>query len=136
MSAFARAVACAGLLAAAIPAAAQAPDPTPPGGGPLQVQRIHSALVAQPDVKITDLDGRTSTLIGGQVGVLTDDTLFAGGAFYMNANREDDLKMTYGGLVLGWQLVNGRAVSAGVKGLVGFGEATLGDTVSFAPRPV
>jgi hypothetical protein len=127
------ALALAGLLAAALPAAAQAPDPASPGG-PLQVQRIESAFVFQPDVKITEVDGRTSTLVGGQLGVLTDGAFFAGGGLYTLANRDDDLELTYGGLVLGWQFLTRGPVSLGVKGLVGYGEATLGDDVTIV-RP-
>ncbi|HVG66797.1 MAG TPA: hypothetical protein VM785_01295, partial [Gaiellales bacterium] len=115
------------------PAAAQAPEPAAPGG-PLQVERIESAFVFQPDVTITEVDGRTATLVGGRVGVLTDGTFFAGGGLNTLANPEDDLKLTYGGLVLGWQFVERGPVSLGVTGLIGYGEATLGDDVT-AVRP-
>jgi len=118
------------LTVGVLPAAAQTSDQTQ-AGGPLIVQRIRSAFVVQPDAKITEVDGRTSTLVGGQAGVLTDDTFLVGGAVYTIANRADDRKMTYGGLVLGWQFLQGRRVSFGVKGLVGAGWATLGDDVTF-----
>ena len=128
------AAAVAGLLAAPSPAAAQADNPGAPGGGPLQVERIESAVVFQPDVTITEVDGRTAALVGGRVGVLTDGAFFAGGALHTLANPEDDLELTYGGLVLGWRFAERGPVSLGVTGLVGYGEATLGDDV-LAFRP-
>ncbi len=128
--------ACALAFVLADSAAAQTPDPgsadqpAPTPQGPLVMERIKSGAFFAPDVKITDIDGRTGTLVGGYGGWLTDETLFVGAGGSWLANDPNDIDMYYLGLVAGWRVPLGQAVRFGVRGLVGGGEATLWDTFS------
>jgi hypothetical protein len=105
--------------------------PTPRSQGPMIVEPIHSGFLAAPDVKVTEVDRKTSELVGGYAGWVTDDTFFIGGGGYWLANRNrNDREMAYGGLVVQWLVWKGDRVGFGAKGLVGGGEATLSDTIS------
>ena len=55
---------------------------TPRTQGPMIVEPIHSGFLAAPDVKVTEVDRRTSELVGGYAGWVTDDTFFVGGGGY------------------------------------------------------
>jgi hypothetical protein len=58
-------------------APAQAPAP-PASSRRLVVERIESGFVFAPEVRVTELDDRTSTLVGGYGGWLTDRTILVG----------------------------------------------------------
>jgi hypothetical protein len=120
------------LLGAPATSFAQSPAPSQPptGQGPLTLERIDNRLVVTPDVRFTAVNGRDATLAGGTVGWLMDKTLMVGGGAYVLANRADDFKMAYGGLVLEYAHWGDRAVSVGLRGLVGAGTATLSETFS------
>jgi hypothetical protein len=90
---------------------------------------MHSGFVVAPDVKVTEVDNKTSALAGGYAGWLTDDALFIGGGGYWLANQTSDRKMAYGGLVVQWLARTDRTIGFGAKGLVGGGQATLGSTL-------
>src|SRR6266487_1032402 len=102
---------------APLTSAAQAPDDQGANGqGPMIVERVHSGFLAAPDIKITEVDRRTSELAGGYAGWITDDTFFVGAGGYWLVNPANDRKMGYGGLVLQW-LVRGREpIGVSVKG--------------------
>jgi hypothetical protein len=104
---------------------------TPRSQGPMIMEPIHSGFLAAPDIKVTEVDRKTSALVGGYAGWVTDDTFFIGGGGYWlaNANR-NDREMAYGGLVVQWLALKSGRFGLGAKGLVGGGEATLGDTIS------
>lgn len=106
--------------------AQSAQSPPAPTNGPLVLERIHDPWVLAPDFKVTDLDGRTGELPGVYGGRLLDDTLLIGGAVYWLANEERDFKMTYGGVMVGWQSHEFGRIRFGGRGLTGFGRATLG----------
>jgi hypothetical protein len=108
---------------------AQNPPPAPTSG-PLVLERIHDAWVIAPDFKVTDVDGRTGELAGVYGGRLIDNTLLVGGAAYWLANDARDFKMTYGGLVVGWQSREFGRIRFGGRGLAGVGTATLGFDVA------
>jgi len=55
---------------------------TPVMQGPMTIEAIHSGFLAAPDVKITEVDRKTSALVGGYAGWVTDDTFFVGGGGY------------------------------------------------------
>jgi hypothetical protein len=74
----------------------------PPSSGPMTIERLHSGFMGGPEVKVSTIDGRTSALVGGYGGWLTDDTFFIGGAGYWLANGSHDREMAYGGLVVQW----------------------------------
>jgi len=102
----------------------------PPTNGPLVLERIHDGWVLAPDFKVTDFDNRTGELAGAYGGRLIDGTLLIGGAGYWLANEARDFKLTYGGLVIGWQSPEFGRIRFGGRGLVGAGTATLGFDVN------
>ena len=121
-------------LGVALPAAAQQPTPLtdaaqapPVSAGPVVVQPVRSGPVVAFDVKVTEFDGDTATLLGGYGGWLTDERFLVGGAGYWLVDAPNDVEMFYGGLLLGWQVPAGKAIRFGVRGLVGGGQATLWD---------
>jgi len=116
------------LFAAALllASAAYAQNPPAPTNGPLVLERIHDGWVLAPDFKVTDLDDRTGELAGGYGGRLFDNTLLIGGAAYWLTNDARDFKMTYGGVVVGWQSREFGRIRFGGRGLAGGGSATLG----------
>ena len=112
-------------------AAQPAGSTTPRTQGPMIVEPIRSGFLAAPDVKVTEIDRKTSELIGGYAGWLSDERFFIGGGGYWLANgNRNDREMAYGGLVVHWLVWNSGRVGVGAKGLVGGGEATLTDTIS------
>ena len=102
-----------------------AAQPTPSAPGPMIFEPIRSGWLVAPDAKITDVDGRTSELVGGYAGRITDDTFFIGGGGYWMANQSHDREMAYGGLVVQWLARTNSRFGYSVKGLVGGGAATL-----------
>jgi hypothetical protein len=102
--------------------------------GPMIVERVHSGFLVAPDVKVTEVDRRTSELAGGYAGWVADEAFFIGGGGYWLANGSSGRRMAYGGLVLQWLARSDRRVGFGVKGLVGGGRATLTDTVTTLVR--
>jgi hypothetical protein len=94
------------------------------------VERVQSGFLVAPEVKVTRFDRRTSELVGGYGGWLSDQTFFIGGGGYWMANRSRDRGLAYGGLVLGVMPRSDRPVSFGVKGLLGGGRATRVETVT------
>ena len=120
----------AALFAASSAWAQSAQNPAAPTSGPLVLERIHDPWVLAPDFKVTDLDGRTGEMPGVYGGRLLDDTLLIGGAAYWLANDERDFKMTYGGVLVGWQSREFGRIRFGGRGLAGIGRATLGFDVS------
>jgi hypothetical protein len=121
---------CTVLTVTVLPASAgQEPGPQAQPG-PLVLERVESGFVVAPDFKITEVNDTFSKLMGVYGGWMKDHTLLVGAGGYWLTNRSDDLKMAYGGLVLGWQKRADRRVGFGAKGLVGLGEATLSTVIS------
>ena len=130
-----RRVSTAALMLCLLPIAASAQ--TPPAGsaapasqGPMIVERIHSGFLVAPDVKVTEVDKKTSELVGGYAGWVTDDTIFIGGGGYWLANQSRDREMAYGGLMVQWLMHANRRIGLGAKGLLGAGRATLASSAS------
>ena len=109
---------------------ARAQTPAGPSSGPLVIERIESSFVVAPEYKFTDVNGRTGHMAGVSAGVLTDRSLYVGGAVYFLTNGSDDFGLTYGGLLTGWTTGVGSHLRVGGRGLVGFGGATLGESVA------
>lgn len=106
--------------------------------GPMTVERIHSGFLAAPEVKITEVDHKTSELVGGFAGWNYDSTFFVGaGGYWLAHHNHNDREMGYGGLVVQW-LANGHgAAGFGAKALVGGGEATLTESITIRlPPPI
>lgn len=119
----------AALVLAGTPVLALAQAPATPQG-PLTLEKIDSRFVVAPDVRFTQVNDRDATLAGATAGWLMDKTLMVGGGGYVLTNRDRDFKMAYGGLVVEYSQWGDRAVSFGLRGLVGAGTATLSDTFS------
>lgn len=113
-------------------AVAQPADSTVPRTqGPMIIEPMHNGFLVAPDFKVTEVDRKTSELIGGYAGWLTDDRFFIGGGGYWLANgNRNDREMAYGGLVAHWLVWNSGRFGVGAKGLVGGGQATLADTIT------
>lgn len=113
-----------------MPAAAQAGGASASGQGPMIVERIYNGFLVAPDVKVTAVDRKTSELVGGYAGWLTDNALFIGGGGYWLASQSRDRQMAYGGLVVQWLARTNERLGFSAKALVGGGQATLSNTVA------
>jgi hypothetical protein len=109
------------------PSAAQQ-DPSAPASR-LRVETIDTRFVVAPDVRFGEVNDRQATLAGVYAGWLNDRTLFLGGGGYWLANRDDDFKVAYGGPIVGVMAHADRKLAFGARTLIGFGNATLSDTV-------
>jgi len=98
--------------------------------GPMTIERVRSGVLIAPDFKVTRFDGRTSELVGGYGGWLSDKTFFVGGGGYWLANGSRDRRLAYGGLVLQWMGRGGQTIGYSIKGLIGGGESTVSRTVT------
>jgi hypothetical protein len=99
--------------------------PSEQSQGPLVVTPIPRRVVFTPDVKVTTVNGRTSTFVGGSAGIEIDDRFFIGGAAYGMVAPLDTATMFYGGLLTGYRLVGDDNVAITVRGLIGFGQANV-----------
>ncbi len=103
--------------------------------GPLVLEHSTDGLVFAPEAGVTKVDGTSRTLVGGYGGWLIDNSLLLGGAAYWVSGHDQatarDRDMSYGGFVAGWAVPLGSAVRFGVRGLVGFGNGSLLDNVTF-----
>ena len=106
----------------AAPAWAQAPVQSQ---GPLTLLPLENRIIIAPDVKITDINGATGTMIGGYAGIEIDKRFFTGGAGYWLVNADDAAEMFYVGFLAGWQVLNTDRFHVGARGLLGVGEATV-----------
>jgi hypothetical protein len=99
--------------------------------GPMTVERIHSGFLAAPEVKVTEIDHKTSELVGGFAGWNHDDTFLVGvGGYWLANGNHNDREMGYGGLVVQW-LANGHgAAGFGAKALFGGGDATMTESIA------
>jgi len=103
--------------------------------GPLALSPIEKSIVFGPDVKITTVDDATATLTGGYVAKLVEKRFLVGGAGYWLVDPRDRAHLGYGGLLLGWRLAGDDRMNVGVRGLTGFGQATIYRTVTTFVRP-
>lgn len=116
----------AAVLAAAVPTVADAQsDPAQVSSSGLQISQVRSGLVAAPDIRVTEVNGKQATLAGGYLGWLTDKRLLIGGAGYVLANRADDFRMQYGGGLVRWTFFADRPVAISTGVFAGFGTATI-----------
>ena len=111
-------VAAALTIGAAAPATAQSQ-------GPLVLMPANDRMVIAPEIKITQINGTTGTLVGLSAGWEFDGRLFLGGAGYWLADPRDAAHFFYVGFVAGWQLVESDRLHVGIRGLLGGGEATV-----------
>ncbi|HZR25863.1 MAG TPA: hypothetical protein VFA59_19850 [Vicinamibacterales bacterium] len=126
-----RALAIAFVVCAPLTAAAQ--------GGPMIVERVNNGFAIAPEVKVTEVDHRTSELVGGTAGVVLDNSIFFGGGGFWNASGSHDREMGYGGFVFQWLAHSNDTVSFAAKALIGGGTATLTDSITETirvPNPI
>lgn len=129
--------ALASMLMAAAPAAAQPADQAQPQtSGPMTVRPIGTDWVIAPEAKFTRFDGTTNTLAGVSGGAVIDDALFVGAAGYWLPNAGRFHKLGYGGLVVEWREGINEFVSYSLRGLLGYGTATVSDYVLERSGPV
>jgi hypothetical protein len=139
MTAFRKRMLTACAATALTPIVASAQSGTAAPQGPMTIERVQSGFLAAPDFKVTEVDKKTSGLVGGYAGWLADESFFVGGAGYWLANGSTDREMAYGGVMLQWLARSSDRVGVGVKGLVGGGQARLASTVTtyvLPPLPV
>jgi hypothetical protein len=101
-------------------------------GGPMVIEQGHLRLAVAPEFRVSKFDGTTAQLAGAYGGWLAGDSLLVGGGIYSLTNGSRARGLTYGGAVIGWQPWRDRLLGLSVRGLVGLGQATTADTVSFA----
>ncbi len=82
--------------------------------GQLTIERVEQGFVFAPDARVTEVNGETATLAGGYVGWMTDRTWLVGAGGYWLANQDDDLKMTYGGMVVEYLARSQQRIGFGV----------------------
>src|ERR1043165_7952748 len=69
--------------------------------GPMTVQRIGNSAFIAPEFKITDFNGKTSTVAGAFGGYLVENTFFIGAGGYGLTDPSNLRDMWYFGLVTG-----------------------------------
>lgn len=122
------------IMASATSAFAQASPAQPASPAPptqkLVVEQVQNGWLFAPDVRATDLDGKTGALAGGYLGRISDRSWVVGVGGYMLTNQEDDFKLWYGGPVLEWIVGADRKIGFGIRTLVGAGSGTLARPLS------
>ncbi len=105
--------------------------------GPMIVEPVGSGWVATPEVKQTEVDDHSGTMIGGTAGWVANETVFIGGGGYWLANGNSNREMGYGGFVMQWFAKANDHVTVAPKMLIGGGTGTLTSTVTqiVAPGP-
>ena len=114
-----------GLLMLAPSAATAQPDTI----SSIVVERIENGLSVTPDIKFTELDGKSARLAGLCGGWVTDGRLLIGAGGYWLTNRESDFDLMYGGAVVEWFTKLDGPVNFSVRSLFGGGSATLSNDV-------
>jgi hypothetical protein len=95
------------------------------------VERVYNGPAIMPEVKVTEIDGRSGALVGASGGWMIDNRFLVGAGGYWLTSRENGRRLAYGGAVLEWlQGTDGRFGYA-VRGLIGGGRATLTEDVTF-----
>jgi hypothetical protein len=103
-------------------------------GGPMVIEQEHLRFAVAPEFKVSKFDGSTGQFAGAYGGWLVGDSLLVGGGFYSLTNGSRGHGLSYGGVVVGWQPWSDGLLGLNVRGLVGLGQGTVADTVSFATR--
>lgn len=112
------------VVVAAASASAQTSAP-PSGAGPLQISTVQSGPVIAPEVRITQINDKRTTLAGGYLAWQTERRLLIGAAGFMNTNRADSFETQYGGAFARWTFLADSPISVSTGLLAGFGSATL-----------
>jgi hypothetical protein len=103
---------------------------TSSGQGPMVVERVSDGPAIMPEVKITELDKITGTLVGASGGWMMDNRFLIGGAGYWLVNG-DGRSLGYGGLMFQWLEGTERRLGFSARGLIGGGWATLPQSYTY-----
>ena len=105
------------------PRRTQPPMPAgPPSQGPIvQTASTQDGFVFAPDVKITEINHETSTLIGAYGGWVFGGQFLVGAGGYWQANETLGTHLTYAGPVLEWRFLPTNTVGLNLHGLIGGG---------------
>ena len=105
-------------------------NPPPPRSTPFQPQSpspivqttsTQDGFVFAPDVKITEINHETSTLVGAYGGWVFGGQFLIGAGGYWQANDTLGTHLTYGGPVLEWRFLPTNTVGVNLHGLIGGG---------------
>lgn len=102
---------------------------TPPTSG-MQVRQMQNGFVFAPEVRFTQVNDRSATLVGASAGWQMDRTLFVGAAGYVLANRERDFEMQYGGALVRFSIGGTRTAGLTPGVFLGVGTATISRPLS------
>lgn len=108
-------------------------EPPPPAPASYE-PRVHGLVGLS--LRGTAVNLKPSVLSGGRVGFVFDDRFTVGGAFYSltaryggkivdPAGHHLGLRMSYGGVMLGWSLYRGRVLQVGLETVAGAGAACV-----------
>jgi hypothetical protein len=127
------------VLIGAVPAVAGAQDGNAAGQGgqgPMIIEQVRDGFAIAPDVKVTRLDGSSRTLTGLYGGWVFDDTVLVGAGGYFLPDGSSNRKLAYGGAVVEWrQHPTFGPITFGIRGLAGYGQATMTSTVNLVIPP-
>lgn len=93
--------------------------------GPPPVPSSESGFVFTPEVRFTSVDGSFGELAGGHAGWRRPDGVFLGAGAYGLVGGGGRAGMLYGGFVAGFGAPVNDRTRIGVRGLFGFGQASL-----------
>ncbi len=122
------------VLTAATAFAQSKPAPRTAQQGPLVLEPSSDGPVLAPEVKVGWFNSKSGTLVGGYGGWLFDNRLLLGGGvdFLVDHGYHDPVAgVGYGGFVAGYFFPASPMFHAGVRALVGFGDASLTDTYTY-----
>lgn len=93
----------------------------PPSSPIVQTTSTQDGFVVAPDVKITEINHETSTLVGAYGGWVFGGQFLIGAGGYWQANDTFGTHLTYGGPVLEWRFLPTNTVGVNLHGLIGGG---------------
>ena len=117
-------------LNVALPQGGPEPPPPPPRTSPftpqppnpiVQTTSTQDGFVFAPDVKITEINHETSTLVGAYGGWVFGGQFLIGAGGYWQANDTFGTHLTYGGPVLEWRFLPTNTIGVNLHGLIGGG---------------
>ena len=94
----------------------------PPSGGITQSPDTGDGFVFAPDVRISDINHKTGTLVGAYGGYVFASQFLIGLGGYWQADSNQGVHLVYGGPVLEWRMFPGRTIGFNLHGLIGAGE--------------
>ena len=91
---------------------------------------VRSGFVITPEVLFTNVNHSSATLVGASGGWLYDESLLLGAAGYWQVNGSHGTGMSYFGFLAGWSVPVAPSFRVGARGLFGWGEGHLTQTVT------